>query len=195
MELNQRIQHLRISSGLSQEALADQLNVTRQSVSKWELGGALPDTEKIIQLSRLFGVTTDWLLKNEGPMLAKQDKPQLRFGMYLITKHFKKSVDFYEKLLDTTVTIIGKNRFAQFFFDGICMSIMSELNLSGHDYSGCGDHKFVLNFWVGNLIAQHERIKSLNIGRTTDIIRAHASYHFFNVYDPDRNVIEITGQT
>jgi len=193
MDIGRRIQTLRVKSGLSQEALADQLGVTRQSVSKWELGQALPDTDKIVQLSRLFGVATDWLLLYEGPMLAKPNRQNLRFGMYLIVKDFGKSVDFYEKLLSMRVSTVGPNRFAQFFFDGICLSIMNESHLPGHDYSGCGDHKFALNFWIADLSSEHERVKSLNIGRTTEIVHAHSSYYFFNVYDPDGNVIEITG--
>ena len=195
MEIGRRVQALRVKSGLSQEALAEHLGVTRQSVSKWELGQALPDTEKIVLLSRLFGVSTDWLLLYEGPMLAKPNKQSLRFGMYLIVKDFGRSVDFYEKLLCMRVSTVGVNRFAQFFFDGICMSIMNEAHLSGHDYSGCGDHKFVLNFWIADLNAEYERVKSLNIGRVTEIISPHSDYYFFNVYDPDGNVIEITGNS
>ncbi|MCL2199328.1 MAG: helix-turn-helix domain-containing protein [Defluviitaleaceae bacterium] len=193
MDVGRRIQTLRVKSGLSQEALADQLGVTRQSVSKWELGQALPDTEKIVQISRLFGVATDWILLYEGPMLARPNRQALRFGMYLIVKDFAKSVDFYEKLLSMRVSTVGANRFAQFFFDGICMSIMNEAHLPGHDYSGCGDHKFALNFWIADLSAEYERVKSLNIGRITKIINPHSNYHFFNIYDPDGNVIEITG--
>ncbi|MCL1882704.1 MAG: helix-turn-helix domain-containing protein [Defluviitaleaceae bacterium] len=193
MDIGRRIQALRVKSGLSQESLSDRLGVTRQSVSKWELGQALPDTEKIIQLSRLFGVTTDWLLMDKGSMHTKSNNQSLRFGMYLIVKNFDKSVDFYEKLLNMGVSTVGKNRFAQFFFDGICISIMNESHLPGHDYSGCGDHKFVLNFWIADLFAEHKRIKSLNLGRVTEIIHPHSNYYFFNVYDPDGNVIEITG--
>ena len=193
MDAGRRIQALRIQSGLSQEALAEQLGVTRQSVSKWELGQALPDTEKIVQISRLFGVSTDWILLHEGSMLAKPIKQNLRFGMYLIVKNFERAIDFYEKLFCIRVSTIGANRFGQFFLDGICFSIMSEAHLPGHDYSGCGDHKFALNFWIASLSAEHERIKGLNIGRMTEIIKANAKYYFFNLYDPDGNVIEITG--
>lgn len=56
---------LRKRAGWSQEELAEQLNVTRQSVSKWESAQSVPDLDKIVQLSRLFGVTTDYLLKDE----------------------------------------------------------------------------------------------------------------------------------
>lgn len=52
-------------NGWSQEELADMLGVSRQSVSKWESAGAIPDLQRIIQLAELFGVSTDYLLKDE----------------------------------------------------------------------------------------------------------------------------------
>ena len=192
MEIGQRIQHLRVKNGLSQEALADQLGVTRQSVSKWELGQALPDAEKIVRISRLFAVETDWLLLGK-PISTTQNKQSLRFGMYLIVKDFAKSLDFYEQLLCTKASIVGRNRFAQFFFSGVCVAIMNEAHLHGHSYSTEGDHKFAFNFLIDDLVAEHTRVRILNIGETTHIIRAQPNYYFFNVYDPDGNVIEITG--
>ena len=65
MILADKIMNLRKKAGWSQEELAQQLNVTRQSVSKWEGAQSLPDLEKILQMSRLFGVSTDFLLKDE----------------------------------------------------------------------------------------------------------------------------------
>ena len=56
---------LRKKAGWSQEELADQMNVTRQSVSKWEGAQSAPDLEKMLRLSELFGVSTDYLLKDE----------------------------------------------------------------------------------------------------------------------------------
>lgn len=56
---------LRKKAGWSQEELAAQMNVTRQSVSKWEGAQSIPDLDKIIRLSNLFGVSTDYLLKDE----------------------------------------------------------------------------------------------------------------------------------
>lgn len=56
---------LRKKRGWSQEELAEQMNVTRQSVSKWEGAQSTPDLEKILRLSELFGVSTDYLLKDE----------------------------------------------------------------------------------------------------------------------------------
>jgi len=194
VDIGRRIQALRTRNGLSQESLAEHLDVSRQSVSKWELEQALPDAEKIVQLSHLFGVTTDALLQDERPTYTKPNKQKLHFGMYLIVKDFNKSIDFYEKLFSLRVASINPNRFAEFYIEGVPFSLMSESNLLGHNYNGSGDRKFTLNFWIKNLSAEHERINSLNIGETTEIIHAHTNYYFFNVYDPDGNVIEITGQ-
>lgn len=65
MILADKIMNLRKKAGWSQDELAAQLNVTRQSVSKWEGAQSIPDMERIVQMSRLFGVTTDFLLKDE----------------------------------------------------------------------------------------------------------------------------------
>lgn len=65
MILADKIMTLRKKAGWSQDELAQKLNVTRQSVSKWEGAQSVPDMERIVLLSRLFGVTTDYLLKDE----------------------------------------------------------------------------------------------------------------------------------
>lgn len=65
MSISEKISFLRKEKKLSQEALAETLGVSRQSVSKWESGAALPDTDKVIAMSELFGVSTDYLLKND----------------------------------------------------------------------------------------------------------------------------------
>lgn len=65
MILADKIINLRKKCGWSQEELADQLGISRQSVSKWESGMSIPEIDKIIKLSELFGVSTDYLLKDE----------------------------------------------------------------------------------------------------------------------------------
>lgn len=65
MILADKIILLRKRAGWSQEELAEQLGVSRQSVSKWEGAQSIPDMERLLQMSRLFGVTTDYLLKDE----------------------------------------------------------------------------------------------------------------------------------
>ena len=70
MELGEKIAFCRKRAGLSQEALADRLGLSRQAVSRWETGAAVPDLSKIVELSKLFGVTTDFLL------LPEQTEPE-----------------------------------------------------------------------------------------------------------------------
>ena len=65
MILADKIIKLRKRMGWSQEELAQRMDVSRQAVSKWESAQAIPDLDKILQLSRLFEVTTDYLLKDE----------------------------------------------------------------------------------------------------------------------------------
>ncbi len=65
MILAEKIARLRKKNGWSQEDLAEKMNVSRQAVSKWESAQTVPDLEKILTLGNLFGVTTDYLLKDE----------------------------------------------------------------------------------------------------------------------------------
>lgn len=74
MRLGQKIAALRKKNHLSQEALAEKMNVSRQAVSKWESEQSIPDIEKIVALSELFGVTTDYLLKSGTPSFELNHK-------------------------------------------------------------------------------------------------------------------------
>ncbi|MBO4652871.1 MAG: helix-turn-helix transcriptional regulator [Lachnospiraceae bacterium] len=65
MILADKIINERKRNGWSQEELAEQLNVSRQSISKWESAQAIPDIQKIIRMAEIFGVSTDYLLKDE----------------------------------------------------------------------------------------------------------------------------------
>ncbi|MDO4745237.1 MAG: helix-turn-helix transcriptional regulator [Bacillota bacterium] len=66
MNISNRIIKLRKQRGWSQEDLAEKLDVSRQSVSKWESGASVPDLTRVLQMSEIFGVTTDYLLKGDG---------------------------------------------------------------------------------------------------------------------------------
>lgn len=72
MSFAEKILSLRTRSGLSQEALADKLMVSRQAVSKWESGVTLPETDKLVVLSNMFDVSLDYLLKEDAP---KRNQP------------------------------------------------------------------------------------------------------------------------
>ncbi len=85
MTLGQKLQTLRKQAGMSQETLANQLEISRQAVSKWELDTTLPETENIIKLAKLFNVSFDYLLdeniteineiNRHQPDTAKHSKP------------------------------------------------------------------------------------------------------------------------
>ena len=65
MKLYEKIIKLRKSNGWSQEELAEKLDLSRQAISRWENGTALPDANNILQLSKIFGVTSDYLLNED----------------------------------------------------------------------------------------------------------------------------------
>ncbi len=65
MKLSDKIMKLRKANGWSQEDFADKLNVSRQAVSRWENGTAQPDAQNVLQISKLFHVTTDYLLNDD----------------------------------------------------------------------------------------------------------------------------------
>lgn len=80
MEVGNRIYQLRKISGITQEQLAEKLNVSRQTVSKWESGGTTPDLEGIIKISQIFNVSLDDLLldkeadvANDGEKITLED--------------------------------------------------------------------------------------------------------------------------
>ena len=70
MILAEKIALLRRQNGWSQEELANQLNVSRQAISKWEGGSAMPESDKLLALSNYFGVSLDYLLKDGAPNAA-----------------------------------------------------------------------------------------------------------------------------
>lgn len=65
MTCGEKITAIRKENNLTQEQFAELLNVSRQSVSKWEMGGSFPDTEKLIKISKMFSCSLDYLLKDE----------------------------------------------------------------------------------------------------------------------------------
>jgi len=74
MRIGEKIQILRKQRDISQEQLAEILNVSRQAISKWETGESMPDIENIVRLSGVFDVSTDYLLKayhNDAPAIAQ----------------------------------------------------------------------------------------------------------------------------
>lgn len=67
MTISEKILYCRKRCGLSQEALAEKIGVSRQAISKWETGEATPELSKLALLAKTFGVTADWLISEDDP--------------------------------------------------------------------------------------------------------------------------------
>lgn len=78
MKFYEKLYEVRKKAGMTQNDLADKLNVSRQAVSRWEMGTAMPDVENLVAISDLFGVSLDYLLKDSVSPLqqANERTPQ-----------------------------------------------------------------------------------------------------------------------
>lgn len=112
MRLSDKIVELRKKNGWSQEELAEKLNVSRQAVSRWEVATAQPDATNILQLSKLFGVTTDYLLNDEYE--SDNDLPKVKeiksdnFRQIMI---FMVTLEVMILIIQFITTIILRNEF------------------------------------------------------------------------------------
>ena len=91
MIISEKIMSLRKQYGWSQEELADLVGVSRQSVSKWESAASMPDIQKIIKLSEVFGVSVDYLLKDEMD-LPESSKVASTTVIWLIQKSMRQGL-------------------------------------------------------------------------------------------------------
>ena len=99
MILAEKIMEMRKKNGWSQEELAYQLGVSRQSVSKWESGASIPDLERILKLSEIFGVSTDYLLKEEielAPDIVNVQAELVEEGAVLRRVSMEEAAEFME---------------------------------------------------------------------------------------------------
>ena len=100
MKCSEKIVQLRKQHGLSQENLAEKLSVSRQAVSRWEMGTAMPDASNILQLSKLFDVTTDYLLNDDYE--SDEDLPKVR----KVKSENLNQVMFYMIVIEVMILII-----------------------------------------------------------------------------------------
>ena len=82
MEFNNKLYELRKQKGFSQEELANRLNVSRQTISKWEIGDSTPDMEKLVAISDLFGISLDELVLDKTPEPTTAPPPPARNELY-----------------------------------------------------------------------------------------------------------------
>ena len=81
MTLGQRIAQKRKELGISQENLGERLGVSRQAIYKWESDSAMPEVEKLVALSGLFGVSVGWLLGTEEEPTAPEELTEAQLKM------------------------------------------------------------------------------------------------------------------
>lgn len=124
MEFNNRLYQLRKQKGLSQEELANRLNVSRQTVSKWEVGDSTPDMEKLIAMSDLFDVSLDNLVmgKEEAqiPAAGKSEFAAVISEKVLTDTNKKKAI--------SVLKILGIIAGAILLIDAISMIIYFAVN-------------------------------------------------------------------
>jgi len=108
MKFAQKIQNLRKNRNLSQEELAEKLDISRQSVSKWESGVAMPEIDKLIMLSEIFEVTTDYLLKDNEPYNVAHKNSEVSTNEDIDIIEENKKLDSYKKEeLKIILTVAG----------------------------------------------------------------------------------------
>lgn len=181
MKLGQKIAGLRKKSSLSQEALAEKMNVSRQAVSKWESNQSIPDIEKIVDLSELFGVTTDYLLKNGTPSFelpGKSSEEKIEKALPAITDQeidqyleVAKKAAHFESLsialfflaiasfcLFSTLVFISHNIFgtvayiAPIIIIAIALGYFIHAKLMMHEFKAITQNKFALTSTQNDLI-------------------------------------------
>ena len=74
MEIGEKLKNSRMNAGMTQEQIAEQINVSRQTISNWENGKSLPDVISLIKISDLYQISLDDLLKGDSKMMEKIEK-------------------------------------------------------------------------------------------------------------------------
>lgn len=138
MKLPDKIIKHRKANGWSQEDFAEKLNISRQAISRWENGTALPDAQNILQISKLFNVTTDYLLNDDYE--SDGDIPAVLTATKETDNLFSRKKQLH------LVSAIG------FTISAFC-SLMGLLNSTNNTQLGLSC--FVLALCTGNAVAQY----------------------------------------
>lgn len=113
MNVAKKIFELRKANGMSQEQLAEKMNVSRQSISKWELGESLPDIDRLPELSKLFNVTIDSLLmSNDVDELKIRTESLEKKQTYLQIEFQKQQIRTYRILSSAFAYVVALSLFA-----------------------------------------------------------------------------------
>ncbi len=131
MTFSQKLKALRKEHSFSQEEIAQQLNVSRQSVSKWESGQGFPETDKLKQISTIFGVTLDYLLKDDYDV---EEQPDLG---YYVSREMIDGFLSYKRHGAKRITI------------GVCFIILSNLFNNIFNYNQTAQILYWVSIAVG----------------------------------------------
>lgn len=137
MTLSEKILYCRKKAGLSQEALAERLGVSRQAISKWETGEATPEVTKLSALAKVFGVTTDWLLSEEEPTDSPAEKAvppraKVNNAIDILPKELVNLIKRYGWIFGVYLALIG----AGIAFMGILAKVTVKSMFTGFDSMG-----------------------------------------------------------
>lgn len=130
MTIGQKIQSLRRQRGWSQEMLANQLSVSRQALSKWELGASVPDANNLLKLSKLFAVSADYLL--DDTIDAPADAPSQNSAIaapFKLSKRVIRLID--EKGYAAFYILAGAHIPPLLVLCFICYAYLSALSITG----------------------------------------------------------------
>ena len=122
MIFSDKIIMLRKKNGWSQEELANEIGVSRQSVSKWEGAQSVPDLNKILKLSKLFGVSTDYLLRDDIDEIPQEEKT--------------KTEEKQEETVDEDAITMSVGDVTEFFKRTDISTLISSLSLAAMIFSG-----------------------------------------------------------
>lgn len=119
MTLGQKLKEIRKRFGLSQEQLAEIMNVSRQAITKWENEGGLPDVSNLQELSKVFGITVDYLLNDENQLPALSMKKELDKEKYKnkLTMYIEVLKEYYPEPYEYTLTRTKKLNFIELILD------------------------------------------------------------------------------
>lgn len=149
MKLHEKIYYYRKKAGLSQDALAEKLGVSRQAISKWETAESVPETGKLLALASALGVTVDTLLSEDGPEEARGAKydagtfvPGMdRDGGAQKSHSFRRSVKRWGWLSGLAVSAFG----AYFVFEALLAKLAVSSMLNMINFDGALDTTFWVN--------------------------------------------------
>lgn len=170
LDTGERIYSLRIKNNMSQGNLADKLGVSRQTVSKWENGICMPDTEKLIQLSEIFNVSTDYILKGE-------DKTAEPVYIYLNESENRKTAAYNEKIIRKYIGIVLAVIFSiltllSLLFRGYVLSIIpAAVVLLGILFAVNAKHPWLITLWSAYIV-------------TMAILPFISAINLFYIFDP-----------